>query len=139
MSTKKPSLGIVGWFYRVFKFDWAFGLLLIISGITLVNENFDPEPMTAMEPVIKIAILLGLTLAIASVVTFLSALDKRRADDYFFQLISNGAIIGIVTTMFVHLIWDLIYGPLRGDDIIAVMMAGWSLGYFFYRVRGLNS
>lgn len=139
MSNEKSSMGIRALFCRIFKLDWVFGLLLIISGITLVSENFDPEPMIAVEPVLKIAILAGLTLTIGFVVTFFSAFDKRHAEDYFFQLMSSGAIVGIVTAMFVHIIWDFIYGPLRGDDLMAIMMAGWSLGYFFYRIRGLNS
>ncbi|MEO9601634.1 hypothetical protein [Parasphingorhabdus sp.] len=139
MNSEKPSRGIGRVLYRVFKLDWVFGALLIISGITLVHENFDPEPMIAVEPMLKIAILAGLTLLVALIVTFFSALDRRHAEDYFFQLMASSAIVGIVTTMFVHIIWDFVYGPLRGDGLMAIMMAGWSLGYFFYRIRGLNS
>lgn len=139
MSAEKSSRGMWALFCRNFKLDWVFGLLLIISGIILVSENFDPEPMIAVEPLLKIAILAGLTLITGLIATFFAAFDKRHADDYFFQLMSSSAIIGIVTAMFVHIIWDFIYGPLRGDDMVAVMMAGWSLGYFFYRIRGLNA
>lgn len=138
MSKEKSSQGIGALFSRIFKLDWVFGLLLIISGVTLAHENLDPEPMIAVDPVLKIAILAGLTLTIGFVVTFFSALDKRHAEDYFFQLMSSGAIVGIVTAMFVHIIWDFFYGPLRGDDLMAIMLAGWSLGYFFYRIKGLN-
>ncbi|MFK7841934.1 MAG: hypothetical protein AB8B54_06700 [Sphingorhabdus sp.] len=138
MNSEKPSRRTGPMLYRIFKLDWVFGALLIISGITLIFENFDPEPMITVDPMVKIAILAGLTLFVALVVTYFSALDRRHAEDYFFQLMSSGAIVGIVTTMFVHIIWDFIYGPLRGDDLMAIMMAGWSMGYFFYRIRGLN-
>lgn len=139
MTGKTSSREIWKRLGRVIKPDWLFGFLLIASGFILIGENFDPEPVIPVDPTLKILILAGLTLVAGFLTTFLAALDKRHADDYFFQLVSSGAIIGIVTAMFVHIIWDFIYGPLGGDDLVAIMMAGWSLGYFFYRFRGLNA
>ncbi len=121
------------------KLDWVFAIVLIVAGALLTAENLDPEPMVAVDPVLKIIALAGLTLVIAFIATLAAAMDRRKVEDYYFQLMTNGAIVGIVTTLFINLVWDLLYGPLRGDDVIAVMLASWSLGYFFYRVRGLNA
>lgn len=121
------------------KLDWVFAIVLIVAGALLTAENLDPEPMVAVDPVLKIIALAGLTLIVAFIATLAAAMDRRKVEDYYFQLMTNGAIVGIVTTLFVNLVWDLLYGPLRGDDVIAVMLASWSLGYFFYRVRGLNA
>lgn len=119
--------------------DWVFAFLLPVSVIMLIAENLKPEPVIAVDPLIKILAISGLTLVIAFIATFAAAMDRRKVEDYFFQLMINGAIVGIVSTLFVNLTWDLFYGPLMGDDIIAVMLASWSLGYFFYRIRGLNT
>ena len=137
--TGKSENGLRGKLGNIFKLDWVFGLLLIVSGIILVHENVDPEPMVDVAPWMKIGILAAMTLVVGVITTYFAALDRRHAEDYFFQLMSNGAITGLVTAMFVNILWDAIYGPLRGDDLIAIMMAGWCLGYFFYRIRGLNS
>ncbi len=119
--------------------DWAFALVLPVSIMMLVTENLDPEPVVAVDPLMKILVLAGLTVIIAFVATYAAAMDRRKVEDYYFQLMTNGAIVGIVTTLFVNLVWDLLYGPLTGDDVIAVMLASWSMGYFFYRIRGLNT
>ncbi|GAA0474934.1 hypothetical protein GCM10009096_15660 [Parasphingorhabdus litoris] len=124
--------------YRAIKPDWVFGFLLLVSITMLIAENLDPEPVIAVDPLMKILALSGLTLVIAFIATYAAAMDRRKVEDYFFQLMINGAIVGIITTLFVNLAWDLLYGPLMGDDLIAVMLASWSLGYFFYRIRGLN-
>ncbi|QTD57158.1 hypothetical protein [Parasphingorhabdus cellanae] len=124
--------------YRAIKPDWVFGFLLLVSITMLIAENLDPEPVIAVDPLMKILALSGLTLVIAFVATYAAAMDRRKVEDYFFQLMINGAIVGIITTLFVNLAWDLLYGRLMGDDVIAVMLASWSLGYFFYRIRGLN-
>ncbi len=125
--------------YGVVKPDWVFVFLLLVSMAMLIAENLDPEPVIAVNPLTKILAVSGLTLVIAFVATYAAAMDRRKVEDYFFQLMINGAIVGIITTLFVNLVWDLLYGPLMGDDVIAVMLASWSLGYFFYRIRGLNS
>ncbi|MEP3224817.1 MAG: hypothetical protein ABJO01_02490 [Parasphingorhabdus sp.] len=125
--------------YHMLKPDWVFAFLLPVSVIMLIAENLNPEPVIAVDPLIKILAISGLTSVIAFIATFAAAMDRRKVEDYFFQLMINGAIVGIVSTLFVNLTWDLFYGPLMGDDIIAVMLASWSLGYFFYRIRGLNT
>ncbi|WP_337658650.1 hypothetical protein [Sphingorhabdus sp. Alg231-15] len=125
--------------HSAIKPDWAFALVLPTSVMMLVAENLKPEPVIPVDPLMKILALSGLTLIIAFVATYAAAMDRRKVEDYFFQLMINGAIVGIITTLFVNFVWDLLYGSLMGDDVIAVMLASWSLGYFFYRIRGLNS
>lgn len=118
--------------------DWMFTFVLVVAIALLILENLDPEPMVVIDPVLKIIALAGLTLIIAFIATLAAAMDRRKVEDYYFQLMTNGAIVGIVATLFVNIAWDFLHGPLRGDDVIAVMLASWSLGYFFYRIRGLN-
>jgi len=74
--------------------------------------------------------------------TFGAALDRRKLDDYYFQLMANGAIIAVITTLLTNVIWGLLDGmfpSLSANELTGVLTASWSLGYFFYRFRGLKA
>lgn len=126
-----------------FKPDWLFAFLLtasvailVISGLKSEASQFVPPPLFP-----KLALLIGAMVTLSAIATLGAKLDRRHLDDYSFQMIANGAVIGIITTMFVNMAWEIgsyILPPITGDDLMAVMIGSWSLGYFFYRWRGLN-
>ena len=126
-----------------FKPDWLFAFLLtasvailVISGLKSEASQFVPPPLFP-----KLALLIGAMVTLSAIATLGAKLDRRHLDDYSFQMIANGAVIGIITTMFVNMAWEIgsyILPPFTGDDLMAVMIGSWSLGYFFYRWRGLN-
>ncbi len=124
--------------------DWLFGVLLVVSVILLVLGGLKAEASQFVPPPLfpKLALLVGAMVLLSAMATVGAGIDRRRLDDYMFQMVANGAVIGIVTTLFVNMIWNIgsgILPPITGDDLIAVMIGSWSLGYFFYRWRGLNS
>jgi len=87
-------------------------------------------------------LLIGIVFFLALFATFGAALDRRKLDDYYFQLMANGAIIAVVTTLFTNMIWgmlDDLLPALSGDELAGALIGSWSLGYFFYRFRGLNA
>ena len=128
---------------RWLKPDWLFGALLAASiamlwlgGLQAQASQFVPPPLFP-----KLALLIGAMTVLSALATLGARLDRKHLDDYMFQMVANGAIIGIITSLFVHMLWEIgsdILPPITGDDLIAVMIGGWSLGYFFYRWRGLN-
>ena len=130
--------------WRWFRPDWLFGFLLtvsiailVISGLKAEASEFAPPPLFP-----KIAFLVGAMVALSAIATVGAKLDRRHLDDYLFQMISNGAVIGIITTLLVNMVWEIgneILPPITTDDLMAVMLGSWSLGYFFYRWRGLNA
>lgn len=129
---------------KAIKPDWLFGLLLlfcmallILSHSSVSETDISPAPLYP-----KLLFLSGIVIFLALVATFGAALDRRKLDDYYFQLMANGAIIAVVTTLFTNVIWGLLddgFAPLSGDELAAVLMGSWSLGYFFYRFRGLTA
>ncbi len=129
---------------RWLKPDWLFGALLAASiamlwlgGLQAEASQFVPPPLFP-----KLALLIGAMIVLSALATLGARLDRKHLDDYMFQMVANGAIIGIITSLFVHMLWEIgsdILPPITGDDLIAVMIGGWSLGYFFYRWRGLNA
>ena len=127
-----------------FKPDWLFVFLLaasiailVIGGLKAEASQFVPPPLFP-----KLALLIGAMVTLSAIATVGAKLDRRHLDDYSFQMLANGAVIGIITTIFVNMAWEIgkdFLPPINNADLTAVMVGSWSLGYFFYRWRGLNS
>ena len=127
-----------------FKPDWLFVFLLaasiailVIGGLKAETSQFVPPPLFP-----KLALLIGAMVTLSAIATVGAKLDRRHLDDYSFQMLANGAVIGIITTIFVNMAWEIgkdFLPPINNADLTAVMVGSWSLGYFFYRWRGLNS
>lgn len=130
--------------WKWIKPDWLFLFmltasvaLLLMSGLKSDVREFVPPPLFP-----KVALLIGAVLLLSAIATVGAKLDRKHLDDYMFQMVANGAVIAIVTTLLVNMIWEMgsaILPPITRDDLIAAMMGSWSLGYFFYRWRGLNA
>lgn len=130
--------------WKWIKPDWLFLFmltasvaLLLMSGLKSDVRQFVPPPLFP-----KVALLIGAVLLLSAIATVGAKLDRKHLDDYMFQMVANGAVIAIVTTLLVNMIWEMgsaILPPITRDDLIAAMMGSWSLGYFFYRWRGLNA
>ena len=124
--------------------DWLFLFMLVasiglsvLSGLKTDVVQFVPPPLFP-----KLGLLIGAMVALSAMATVGAKLDRKHLDDYMFQMVANGAVIAIITTMLVNMIWEVgsgILPPITRDDLISVMMGSWSLGYFFYRFRGLNT
>lgn len=131
---------VSGWL----KPDWLFLFMLFVSillavlnGLKTGIYQFVPPPLFP-----KLALLMGSMVILSALATLGAKLDRRHLDDYMFQMVANGAVIAIITTIFVNMIWEVgsdLLPAITRDDLVAVMMGSWSLGYFFYRWRGLNS
>ena len=127
-----------------FKPDWRFVFLLaasiailVIGGLKAEASQFVPPPLFP-----KLVLLIGAMVTLSAIATLGAKLDRKHLDDYLFQMITNGAVIGIITTIFVNMACEIgkdFMPPINSDDLMAVMVGSWSLGYFFYRWRGLNS
>lgn len=129
--------------YKSLKPDWAFGLVLIVGIGLLVLELQDPREYVVAQwsaPAIT-ATAIALTLMIALLATIIAALDRKKTDDYHFQIMANSAIIANVTTVFVNMAWSLAepqLGTMSVQIMIAILLIAWALGYFFYRWRGVG-
>lgn len=124
--------------------DISFGLMGLIGVIGLVADSFDTTPSPAYAPVpwltgIAAAVLM---VVIALVVTRLSSLDRKRSEEYTFQIMANAAVVSIMTTLIVSFAWsnDLLLGRWLGEpslnQVQALILGSWSIGYFTYRARG---
>ncbi|QJB68904.1 hypothetical protein [Parasphingorhabdus halotolerans] len=129
--------------HRLIKPDWVFALMLIGPIAALL---FPPSDIAVGGEVIlawpfKAIIIIFLLLAISFIATFGVAFDKKFADDYHFQLMANGAVVGIMGVLFVSLTFDLLdmwLPQLGAKEMLSILLGSWSLGYFFYRIKGLK-
>lgn len=128
---------------RMLKPDWMFGGILLVGLGLLATSIFDPNEIRPgnSAPLTKIIAAVLLTLALSYVSTYAAALDRRKIEDYFFQMMANGAIVAIITGIFANMVW-LIFeeqlGTMSADALVAIVISAWGLGYFFHRVRGVN-
>jgi hypothetical protein len=144
VMTASGSPGIWQRFCRLFKPDWMFGFILLVGMGLLAVSIFDPNEVRAgtVTPVAKIIGAALLVLLISYIATYAAALDRRKLEDYFFQMMANGAIVAIITTIFANMVW-LVFekqlGTMSADNLVAILITAWGLGYFIYRFRGLNT
>lgn len=121
-----------------------FGFILLVGLGLLAVSIFDPNEVHLgnVTPLSKIIGAVLLVLALSYVATYAAALDRRKIEDYFFQMMANGAIVAIITAIFANMVW-LIFerhlGTMSADNLVAILIFSWGLGYFFNRLRGLNS
>ncbi|MEL6875946.1 MAG: hypothetical protein AAGM33_10775 [Pseudomonadota bacterium] len=129
--------------YKSLKPDWAFGFVLVVGIILLILEVRDPvELVTATwSPEIIAVTTIGFTVVIGLFATVVAKFDRRKTDDYHFQIMANSAIIANITAIFVSLAWSLAepqLGTMSIQILIAILLLAWGLGYFFYRWRGFG-
>jgi uncharacterized membrane protein len=131
---------------QMLKSDISFGLMGMIGTFGLVMDSFQLNPIisSAPQPWMTAGVALVLTIVIAFVVTKVAKIDRSRSEEYTFQILSSAAVVSIITTMFITLVWtsDFLLSRWTGSptpgQIIATLMASWSLGYFTFRIRGVG-
>ena len=143
MAEREKARSVIHRAWWWFKPDWLFLFLLSASIVILVTGGLKDEPITFVPPPLfpKLAALIGAMVILSAIAAVGAKLDRRHLDDYMFQMIANGAVIGIISTIFLKMIWEVgkdVLPPITSDDLMAVLVGSWSLGYFFYRWRGLN-
>ncbi|WP_417623018.1 hypothetical protein [Parasphingorhabdus sp.] len=140
----KSSANMAQRLCSLIKPDWMFGFILLVGIGMLTVSVIDPNEVVTgnITPLIKIIGSLLLVLALSYVATHAAALDRRKIEDYFFQMMANGAIVAVITAIFTHLIW-LIFeshlGTMSAENLVAILITSWGFGYFFCRLRGLNA
>lgn len=130
---------------QMIKSDVSFTLIGILGIVGLVIDSFDANPIvsSAPMPLVTSAVAIGLTAIFGFLVTRICRIDREHSEEYTFQIITSAALVAVVTTMFITLVWtsDLLLTEWMGSptpgQIIATLMASWSFGYLVYRTRGI--
>ncbi|MEO1044592.1 MAG: hypothetical protein AAFX04_04050 [Pseudomonadota bacterium] len=127
-----------------------FVLLMVIGIVSLISDLGDTPDVEriaanaeAVQPVIAAAILIPVIAIFAVIFSIGTGIDRRCSEDYAFQLMATAALATLPTILFSHAAWMLLakFGPgipvPMGNDIIALLMIGFSSAWFTLRVKGL--
>lgn len=131
--------------YSPFLFDCLFALTgaLGATGVVLDASRAYPAITPAAEPLTKGAALVGVIVAAGLVAIVTTRFDQKHADDFLFHTLTKSAFIAMFTSFFALALWQMLFAATLGGvssyATIGVLVASWSLGYFYTRVRGTGS
>lgn len=88
----------------------------------------------------------GLGIVTAILVLFVakaSSLDRRCGEEYVFHVMANAAFVALGTMALLNMAWLITakFYPLHeltGQNMAGVTILAWILGYYWYRMRGLQ-
>ena len=117
------------------------GILILINGSLLPKLSLQASTDSARD----IVLLLVGSLALGWLLAVGTSADRRCSEDYAFQLLASGALVGMLATILASVVWALDFLPealglrgMRGQDQMAIGMIAWAVGYFTFRIRGLK-
>lgn len=126
--------------------DILFAVIGTAGVYTIFKEPKSAEIIVNnWNPWLETGLAIVLTSIMALYAVWGAKFDRRCAEDYVFQLVTNAALIAVITAMMSHAIWDFSMLNERGlpkptsGDIMGVLMLSWAMGYGFYRARGVNA
>lgn len=128
--------------YSPLLFDGLFATsgALAVIGIVLDTRRAYPAIAPAAQPLIKGATIVG-AIFVAGLVAIVSTRhDQQHADDFLFRTLTKSAFIAMFTVFFTLALWQMLFaasvGGVSMHATIGVLIASWSLAYFYTRVRG---
>lgn len=131
--------------YSPLLFDCLFGLAgaVALTGVMADASRTYPAISPAAQPVAKSAALIGALLAAALMAILTARFDQKHADDFIFHTLTKSAFIAMFTTFFALALWQALFaanlGGVSSYATIGMLIASWSLSYFYTRVRGTRS
>jgi hypothetical protein len=137
--------GFVKRLYSPLLFDCLFaasGALGAIGIVVDVSRAY-PAIAPAAQPLTKGAAVIGATIVAGLVAIVTTRFDQKHADDFVFHTLTKSAFIAIFTVLFALALWQMLFAARMGGvssyATIGVLVASWSLAYFYTRLRGTRS
>ncbi|WP_209347573.1 hypothetical protein [Pontixanthobacter sp. CEM42] len=129
---------------QLLKADISFALLGIVSIAGTFGEfagSAEAIPEVA-QPLLMTGIVVGLILILGAIISKVASIDRDHSEEYTFQLLSQGAVVGVMVTFVMNVLWFDIFlgrwlGELSADHLLTILMGGWAFGYYFHRIRGV--
>src|SRR5688572_17365059 len=133
--------GFVKRLYSPLLFDCLFAVsgALGVVGVMLDASRAYPAIAPATQPITKGAALLGAIVAAGLVAIATTRFDQKHADDFVFHTLTKSAFIAMFTMLFALALWQMLFaarlGGISSYAAIGVLVASWSFGYLYTRVR----
>lgn len=126
--------------------DLSFAILALTGSFAILSgpdAPFAAESVAA--PLVVGIVAIAGTVVLTVLASVAAAFDRRSTEDYAHQLIANAAVIGLLASFAMGLIWNTGILTRAGvpppsvDQFCGVMMLAWACGYSVYRVRGFTA
>ena len=124
------------------RLDWFLVLPLAASALMIAEIDPPRESFITVAQWEQAAILVPITLVLSVMVAIASAIDRRCSEEYLYQIMANSALVGVASTMLVHLCWvigikmfDL--PDLSAENMVGVSMLALILSYYWFRLTGI--
>jgi hypothetical protein len=131
--------------YSPAAFDALFGLLGLVglAGLMLEAGRAYPAIAPAAEPLVKGGALAAVLLASTVISISSTRFDQNQADDYLFHALSKSAFIAMMTIVFTAVLWKILLagnlGAWSSNAMLGVLVAAWSVCWFYTRSRGTRA
>ena len=129
--------------------DITFAVMGLGSSALLLNagklnmsgvSGADADPATGLY-------LFGAVILVAIASCIAHIFDRRGWDDYMGQIVTQSALIGMVTLLLVGVVFDFLIAPtmaIRTPDLmiqgmVPIAALAWACGYAFLRWKGTNT
>ena len=128
--------------------DGAFAFMAAGSVFIIANAPALPVPEAATTTGMTSGFILLATVALVGLASCLvHAIDRKGWDDYMRQIVTQSALIGMITVFLTGAAWDTFISPNLGYarpgnftlGMIPIAALSWSIGYFWLRIRGTNT
>ncbi len=125
------------------RLDWFLVLPLFASAVMIAE--IDPTRVSAISITQweQAGILVPITLMVSLLVAIGAAIDRRCSEEYLFQIMASAALVGVATSMFVHMFWIIgikIFAlpDMAAENMVGVTTFAWIAAYYWFRFRGLS-
>jgi hypothetical protein len=102
-----------------------------------------PAIEAAAEPLAKGGTLIGAILVSAILAAVSARIDQKHADDFLFHTLTKSALIAMLTSFLALAFWEMLFvdrlGGVSSHAMIGVLVASFSLSYFYTRLRGTGA
>ena len=137
--------GLMKKLYSPAAFDALFGVAgaLGLAGLVIDAGRAYPAIAPAAEPLAKGGTLAGVLLASAILAIASTRFDQKQADDFVFHTLTKSAFIAMFAFFFTLAFWEVRLndnlGGLSSYTAIGVLVAAWSVSWFYTRLRGTRA
>ena len=137
--------GLVKKLYSPPLFDTLFGVAgaLGLVGVVLDAGRAYPAIAAAAEPLAKGGSLAAVLLVSTILAIAATRFDQKQADDFLFHTLTKSAFVAMFIMLFTMVIWETLLadnlGGWSSHAMIGVLVAAWSVSWFYTRLRGTRA
>ncbi len=121
-----------------------FLLLPLAASLMMMADKGKVDAALTSGSATQVMLLAAATLVVAILAVLGTKIDRRCTEDYIYQILSNAALIAVVTAVMMNMAWgivtvvDISMPRLTGQMMTGIVGFSWCTAYYWYRWRGVQ-